>query len=56
MVIHAELPVGIVGPSPELTYDYTHLGAGADALEQSAAGHHFLGVSAEGLCGIVAAR
>lgn len=38
MVIHAELPVGIVGPSPELTYDYTHLGAGADALAALASG------------------
>merc|ERR1740115_691581 len=32
MVTHADLPVGVVGAAAELTYEYDHLGAGADAL------------------------
>ena len=38
MVMHADLPVGVVGPAAELTYDYEHLGEGADALGALAAG------------------
>ena len=33
MVRHASLPVASVGPAADLTYDYDHLGGGADAIE-----------------------
>ena len=32
MVRHASLPVASVGPAADLTYEYDHLGGGADAL------------------------
>ena len=38
MVLHADVPVGVVGPKAELTYEYAHLGEGADALSALAAG------------------
>lgn len=38
MVIHADLPVGVVGPAADLTYDYEHLGASADSLGALASG------------------
>jgi len=38
--IHNELDVGLVGPKLDLTYDYDHLGDGADVLKQLAEGKH----------------
>ena len=35
-----QLKVGLIGPKTDLTYDYDHIGAGADSLSDVAAGKH----------------
>ena len=36
----APLPVAMIGERPDLTYDYTYLGAGPDTLQEIADGSH----------------
>src|SRR4029077_9815989 len=35
-----QLKVGVIGPKADLAYDYDHIGAGADSLNELAAGKH----------------
>ena len=35
-----QLKVGVIGPKADLTYDYDHIGAGTDSLNDLAAGKH----------------
>ena len=35
-----QLKIGVVGPKADLTYDYEHIGAGTDSLNDLAAGKH----------------
>ncbi|MFO1108572.1 MAG: NADH-quinone oxidoreductase subunit NuoG [Bradyrhizobium sp.] len=35
-----QLKVGVIGPKADLTYDYAHIGAGTDSLNDLAAGKH----------------
>jgi NADH-quinone oxidoreductase subunit G len=38
--MRGNFPVAMVGPRPDLTYDYDYLGAGPETLEQLSAGRH----------------
>src|SRR5439155_5860505 len=35
-----QLKIGVIGPKADLTYDYDHIGAGTDSLNDLAAGKH----------------
>jgi NADH-quinone oxidoreductase subunit G len=38
--MRGNFPVAMIGPRPDLTYDYDYLGAGPETLEQLSAGRH----------------
>mgnify|MGYP000240955736 CR=1 FL=1 len=39
-VVHADVPVGVIGSSEQLTYEFSHLGNSANTLKEIIAGNH----------------
>ncbi|MFH4983707.1 hypothetical protein AB6A40_010416 [Gnathostoma spinigerum] len=38
--LHSDIEIGVIGPNVDLTYDFTHIGSNAKALDELLAGKH----------------